>query len=176
MTVSAMAAAQRNCAAALRKSGAALRLAIAPARTVVLASLLALASPAHAGVTFADGWMRPAAAGAASAEAYIDVAADDALTLVGVTTPVAASVELVQGQVSAGEYRTNVVRQVAIAAKSTYRFARFGNVLRLSRLAQDVRSGDSVVLTFTFQDAAKRTSTASATIVARGVADPAPAK
>ena len=144
--------------------------------TVALASLWMLAVPAQAGVTFANGWMRPAAAGAASADAYIDVTTDEALTLVGVTTPVAASVELVQGQVSAGEYRTSVVGQVAIAAKSTYRFARLGNVLRLSGLAQGVRTGDSVALTFTFRDAAQHTSTASATIVARGAVDPAPAK
>ncbi len=144
--------------------------------TIALASLWMLAVPAHAGVTFANGWMRPSVVGAASAEAYIDVATDDALTLVGVTTPVAASVDLVQGQVSAGEYRTSVVRQVTIAANSTYRFARYGNVLRLSGVARDVRSGDSVTLTFTFQDAAKHISTASVTIVARGVVDPMPAK
>lgn len=143
---------------------------------IALASLCVLAAPAHAGVTFANGWMRPAPAGAPAAEAYVDVITDDALTLVAVSTPAAATVEIVEGQVSGGQYRTHVVAQVAIPANSTFRFARFGNVLRLSGVAHDVRAGDSVALTFTFRDAAQRTSTASATIVARGVVGPAPVR
>jgi copper(I)-binding protein len=136
-------------------------------------AMLAMAVPAFAQVTFADGWMRPAAKGAASVDAYVDVTVGDALTLVGVSTPIAKSVAMVAGHVEGTTYQSHVVTHFALPARETFRFARYANVLRLQNLARDVSPGDTVRLTFTFRDHAKRLRKASADLQVRGVVNPA---
>jgi copper(I)-binding protein len=137
----------------------------------------AYASHAAAVVVFTDGWMRPAAAGAASAEAYVDVRADAALAIVGVRTDIARTVELVAapgpdpGQPAAARGDG----QFMLAPGEKLRFARHGNVLRLRGIVRSVDVGDTVRLEFAFEDASHRMRSATAAIVVRGVAAPAPA-
>jgi copper(I)-binding protein len=140
-----------------------------PTCCAIVARALASAS-AHAAVQFHDGWMRPAGAGDATAEAYVDVESDVAVTIVGARTRIAERVELVAApapsRAAAAAWR--------IAPGETLRFARKGNVLKLDRVTRAAATGDTVALTFTFEDAAGRRFDARAPIVVRGARPPAP--
>jgi len=143
------------------------------ALAVVVTLALALSAPACAEVAFSGGWMRPAHAGDKTAEAYVDVGSGGApVVLVGVTTPLAKSVELVAGEVRDKTYRTHTVRRFALPAGSTFRFARYGNVLRLHDIVSNTHTGDSVHLEFTLRDPQGRSHTAGADIVVRGLTLP----
>ncbi len=140
-----------------------------------LASML-FASGAWAGITLEHGWMRPVAAGAASADAYVDVQSTTALTLVKVTTPWAQNVDMLSGAVTDNEYVTQVHPEgFDVEANVPLRFARMGNVLRLNNLKRNALIGDKVRLKFTFRDAHQRRSTAETDILVRGVFNPAAA-
>lgn len=145
-------------------------------RIVALGALGACASHAAAVVVFTDGWMRPASAGAPSAEAYVDVRADAALALVGVHTDIARTVELVAAPAS-DPARDAPARagRFMLAPGEKLRFARHGNVLRLRDIVRNAEVGESVRFEFTFEDASHRTQSATAAIVVRGVSPPASA-
>ncbi|MEO6929820.1 MAG: copper chaperone PCu(A)C [Casimicrobiaceae bacterium] len=134
---------------------------------------LALATSALAEVASSNGWMRPAHAGDASADAYVDLQADGEETLIAATTPIARTVELVAGGVESGEYRTRVVDSIALAAQTKLRFARYGNVLRLRGITRDASVGDSVRIELVLRDARGQRHTANADIVVRGLSLPA---
>ncbi|MEO8849463.1 MAG: copper chaperone PCu(A)C [Casimicrobiaceae bacterium] len=133
----------------------------------------ALATSALAEVASTNGWMRPTHAGDASADAYVDLQADGEETLIGVTTPIAQTVELVAGGVENGEYRTRVVGSFALAAHAKLRFARYGNVLRLRGITHAAIVGDSVRIELVLRDDHGRRHTANADIVVRGLSLPA---
>jgi copper(I)-binding protein len=141
--------------------------AIARAAAIVVLAAHALAGAcAGAAVTFRDGWMRPADRGDATAEAYVDVTAGAALTIVGARTAIAERVDLVApAKGSAQPWR--------IAPGTTLRFARKGNVLALARIVEPAATGDTVEIVFTFEDAGGRRFDAAAPILVRGVRPPA---
>jgi len=143
------------------------------ALAAVVTLALGLPAPASADVAFSGGWMRPAHAGDKTAEAYVDVdPGDSPMVLVGVTTPLAKSVELVAGEVRDKTYRTHTVRRFELPAGSIFRFARYGNVLRLHDIVSDTHTGDSVHLEFTLRDPQGRSHSAGADIVVRGLTLP----
>lgn len=128
---------------------------------------------AHGGVQIANAWMRPAAAGAASADVYADLRASAPVTLTGVRTSAARKVEIVLVEPrSVGPAR--VVESLPLPAGET-RFALRGSVLRLVDLKERLVNGSPVTLTFEFVDAAGGKSSVEAPIAVRGlVAPPAP--
>jgi copper(I)-binding protein len=144
---------------------------------VALGAMWVCASHAAAVVVFTDGWMRPVTAGAPSAEAYVDVRADSALTLVAVRTDIARTVDLVAAPAPgpAPEAAAGAGRFM-LAPGEKLRFARHGNVLRLRDIVRTVDAGDTVQLEFAFEDASRRVQSATATIVVRGVTPPGPAR
>jgi copper(I)-binding protein len=146
------------------------RAAILLAFTFIVATVTVASAAANAAVQFRDGWMRPADAGDPTAEAYVDVEADAAVTIVAVRTGIAERVELVAppapSRPAGATWR--------IAPGQTLRFARKGNVLKLHRVTRTAATGDTVEVTFTFEDAAGRRFDARAPIVVRGVRPPAP--
>ena len=149
-------------------------------RRALGASALWWACTTHAAiVVFTDGWMRPVSAGAASADAYVDVRADAALAIVGVRTGIARAVELVAAPApadgNAAASATRDARHFMLAPGEKLRFARHGNVLRLHDITRSVSVGDTVRLEFAFEDARRHPQAATATIVVRGVLPPAPA-
>jgi copper(I)-binding protein len=152
------------------RAAAAIRHGAHAAALLIVATLALANAAAQAAVVFRDGWMRPIEAGAAAAEAYVDVAADAALTIVGARTDIARRVDLVA---AAGTPRP-AGRAWRIAPGETLRFARKGNVLALAGVTRSATNGDTVEIVFTFEDAEGRRFDARAPIVVRGLRPPAP--
>ena len=131
------------------------------------AALLA-AAPVSAGVTLANAWMRPAAAGE-NAQAYVDIGSDAALKLVAVTTPMAREVEIVVVQAKADGFESKAVSTFEVPAGTQTRFAYRGNVLRLIGVTGPLANGTPVPLTLEFRDADGRTVRATTNVEVRGL-------
>jgi copper(I)-binding protein len=106
---------------------------------------------ADAAPRIANAWMRPAAAGASSADAYADIVTETALTLVRVRTPVARAVEIVLLDPRDPAASPRVVDKVAIPSGET-RFALRGSVLRLVDVRSALTPERPVPLAFEFAD------------------------
>lgn len=131
-------------------------------RLPVFALALALALPAHA-ATYTAGalsalepWSRPAAAGTTGA-GFLTVAntGPAADTLVGVTSPAAARVEIHQSSLSGGVSRMAKVAQVAIPAGGQVSFAPGGYHLMLVGLKAPLKAGAKFPATLTFASGRK---------------------
>jgi len=142
-----------------------------------------LCGPAHAAeIKLSSAWMRPAAAGT-DARAYVDIASDTPLSLVGATTPIARKVEIVYLTRYDGTDPGKVVRKLAVEPGTPTRLAYKGSYLHLIGVRRDVALGPPVPVTLQFRDRAGKRVTAQAEVQVRGVAvpmpdlpDPAPAR
>ena len=141
----------------------------------LLLAALAAATLAGAGaaaaadvVTLRNAWMRPAPAGAASAQAYVDIDSAAALTLIGADTPFARRVELVR--VKAGDPPTeHAVASMAVPAGGTTRLAFRGDHLRFVGITRDAANGVEVPVTLTFRDGRGRLVKATTGVTVRGL-------
>ena len=123
-------------------------------RALAVAALVATfcaSGIADAAPRIANAWMRPAAAGAPSADAYADIVTETALTLVRVRTPVARAVEIVLLDPRDPAATPRVVDKVAIPSGET-RFALRGSVLRLVDVRSALTPERPVPLAFEFAD------------------------
>ena len=145
------------------------------ALALALATLAGTAGAAKAAPQIANAWMRPAAAGSASADAYADVRADAPFALVAVHTPVARSVEIVVHDPKDPASKPHVVERLAIPVGET-RFALKGSVLRLVDVTSAVAPGKPVPLAFEFVDATGGRVVVESQVEVRGIvaAQPAP--
>ena len=135
-----------------------------------LAALPALGAP-----LIQNAWMRPAAAGAASADAYADIVTPTPLTLVRVRTPVARAVEIVLLDPRDPAATPKVVDKLDLRAGET-RFALRGSVLRLRDVNATLATERPVPLTFEFVDDAGAKSAVEVLVQVRGLLAPAPAR
>ena len=134
----------------------------------------ALAWPVAAAPLVLNAWMRPAAAGAASADAYADVVTGSPLTLARVRTPAARAVEIVVLDPKDPSATPKVVDMLALRAGET-RFALRGSVLRLVDIRSTLSSEHPVPLAFEFVDAAGVRSVVDVQVQVRGLFAPQPA-
>ena len=145
------------------------------ALVLAFAALAALPVSAIAAPQVANAWMRPVAAGSASADAYADLRTDAPLTLVAVRTPVARAVEIVLHDPKDPASRPRAVERLAIPVGET-RFALKGSVLRLVDVTGAVAPGKPVPLAFEFVDASGAKVVVESQVEVRGIvaARPAP--
>ena len=144
------------------------------ALAAAFAALAAAPLPALAAPQIANAWMRPVAAGSASADAYADVRTEAPLTLVAVRTPVERAVEIVVHDPKDRANPPRVVERLALPAGET-RFALKGSVLRLVDLASAVAPGQLVPLAFEFVDASGARIVAETKVQVRGLVAAQPA-
>jgi copper(I)-binding protein len=137
------------------------------------AAALALAGPARAEPTVANAWMRPALAGATSADAYADLSSDVPITLVAVRTPVARKVEIVVHNPRDPASVPRVVDRLELPVGET-RFALRGSVLRLLDVNVAVSNGTPVPMTFEFASASGATIVVEAPVQVRGLVAASP--
>jgi len=143
-------------------------------RAFAAALLCALAaSAAAADIRLTSMWMRPAEKGS-DAKAYVDIASDVPLTLVGATSPVAGKVVLVQLRKYDGTDPGRVVTKIPVEPGAPTRLAYKGSHLRLVGVRQDLLPGAPVPVTLLFRDKAGRRVSAQADIRVHGVALPMP--
>ncbi|MEO8486338.1 MAG: copper chaperone PCu(A)C [Betaproteobacteria bacterium] len=139
---------------------------------VLLALALTAAGAADAAPLVANAWMRPAAAGAASADAYADVITETPLTLARVRTPVARAVEIVLLDPRDSAAMPRVVDKLELKSGET-RFALRGSVLRLVGVNSALTSERPVPLAFEFVDGAGAKTVVETLVQVRGLVAPA---
>ena len=142
-------------------------LALRIALTVLGATLVGNVHAAE--VTLRNAWMRPAPAGAPSARAYVDIGSDTSLVLTGASTPIASKVQIVLVKRIGDPDSEEVVPSLAVLAGATTRLAYLGDHLRLVGITRDVANGESIPLTLTFTDSARRPVKATTNVVIRGM-------
>jgi copper(I)-binding protein len=124
-----------------------------------------------ADIRLSSAWLRPVQAGA-SARVYVDIASDEALTLVRVTTPAAKSVEIRIVDRTDGSDEGTAVKTQAIGAHAKTRFAYLGDHLRLVGVNRDLMNGASVPLALEFADPGGKTQVATIDATVRGFMPP----
>ena len=142
-----------------------------PLAALALVAALFASGVADAAPRIANAWMRPAAAGAAAADAYADIITEGALTLVRVRTPVARAVEIVVLDAKDPAATPRVVDRLAIPAGET-RFALRGSVLRLVGVKSALTSERPVPLAFEFTDYAGEKTVVETLVQVRGLVMP----
>jgi periplasmic copper chaperone A len=139
-----------------------------------LIGLFAACSTALAAdIKLTSAWMRPATAGT-DARAYVDIASDAPLTLVGATSPAARKVLLVRVTRYDGTDPGKVVAKIAVAPGTPTRLAYKGSHLRLVGVRNELLPGQTVPVTLQFRDAVGKRVSAQADVLVHGVALPMP--
>ena len=147
------------------------RRAAAATRALLLAGVLASAT-AVADIRLITPWMRPAAAGS-DARAYVDIASDEPVTLVGATSPLARSVEIRIVTDTDGVDPGKAVKSLAVVPGTPTRLAFKGNHLLLRKLKHPVANATPVPVVLTFRDAKGKRVTAETSLQVRGIVAPA---
>lgn len=136
---------------------------------VVLAGCSGAAASPSAGITVTDAWARASAATASAGAAYATItnAGSSADALIGASSPAAATVEVhetvAMGSPDAsggGMMGMRPVARVEIPAGSSLQLKPGSYHVMLIGLARDLKVGDSIDLTFTFEKAGEITVTA----------------
>jgi copper(I)-binding protein len=141
-------------------------------RAFAAAVLCALAAGAAAtDIKLTSMWMRPAEKGT-DAKAYVDIASDTPLTLVGATTPVARNVQLVLLKKYDGTDPGKVVTRIPVEPATPTRLAYKGSHLLLVGVREDLVPNAAVPVTLLFRDKAGKRVTAQADIRVHGLALP----
>lgn len=125
--------------------------ACAGAVLLLLAALIGVRVEAAAGVKVTDAVVRLAAVPGRPAAGYFTLAGGPA-TLTGVTSPLAARIELHSSSMAGGVMRMDALPAVNLLAGETVRFAPGGNHLMIFGLRPDVKPGATVQLDFRFAD------------------------
>jgi len=146
-------------------------LLVAAAALAAAPALAAPASGAAAEIRLSTPWMRPAAAGS-DARAYLDIASDRPVTLVGASSPMARSVEIRVVKETDGVDPGKAVKSLAVVPGTPTRLAYKGNHLLLRGLKKAADNATPVPVVLTFRDAQGRRSTAEANLQVRGIVAP----
>ena len=133
------------------------------------AACVAAAGDPAPGITLKTAWLRPAAAGMAEAQAYVDIISASDLVLVGASTPFAKKVELVEVTMKDDKPEAKVVASMPVPGGKTTRLAYRGSHLRLVDITKDFGNGTPVPLTLEFKSPDGRQLTASVNATVRGV-------
>jgi copper(I)-binding protein len=129
-----------------------------------------LAAPlASAEVKLQNAWLRPAAAGQASAMVYVDIESGEALKLVGARSPVAKRAQLVIVDPPGPEAPQKVVDEIAVSANVPRRLAYLGSHVRLVDIQKDLVPGVRVPLELEFVDAKGKRIAAAVEADVRGI-------
>lgn len=125
-------------------------------RSLLIAALVATASPALAAPQVQAAWSRPAAQGTTGA-GFMILANPDARpdALVAVESPMARQVQIHQSSMKAGIASMQKLDRVALPAGGRVTFAPGGYHLMLMGLTKALKAGDTVPATLVFASGAR---------------------
>jgi copper(I)-binding protein len=126
------------------------------AAALVCASL-AVAAPAPKPLTISNAWVRSPAPGQKVAGAYMELKSDATATLVGVSSPAAARVELHSMALDAGVMKMRPVENIALPPGTAVKLAPGGLHIMLLDLTRPLKEGDKVPLTLSIRHAGATT-------------------
>jgi len=145
-------------------------------RAVVLIALAAACVAAsRAGavvVSVSNPWINSAAAGEASASAYMDLVSDVDLKLVGASSPWADKIEIRAVELKDGLPVERTLHTLDVPVNVKVRLAPGGNYLALRTIKHAFGNGDYVPITLRFEDAKRTPHTVDVNLQARGITLP----
>ncbi len=104
-------------------------------------------------VVVSQAWVRPAAKGQRVTGGYLQIQAQEAVTLVGLASPVAGKAELHEMKMDGDVLRMRALAELPIAAGETAALKPGGNHLMLLDLKRPIDKGSLVPLTLKFKGA-----------------------
>ena len=128
-------------------------------RRLFLAALAIASGIAQASVTATDAWVRGTVPAQKTTGAFVTLQSTEASKLVSVTSSAAQSVEMHASEQSQGVMHMHALEAIALPAGQRVELKPGGFHIMLVGLTRALGAGDTVPLTFTFEDRnGKRTS------------------
>lgn len=147
-------------------------------KKLIITTLLSLTAAAWAQtvVKVDDAWVRGTVASQKASGAFMKLTATQPVRLVEVEAAVAGVVEIHEMAMEKDIMLMRAVGSVELAAGRPVEFKPGGFHIMLQDLKQPLKAGETVALTLTFEDAAKKrfTQTVTAPVVPLGAKPPAP--
>ncbi|MFT4100046.1 MAG: copper chaperone PCu(A)C [Burkholderiaceae bacterium] len=123
-------------------------------RLATLAFASVLATAAHAQVQVQDAWVRSTVPGQSGTGAFMRLTSAQDTTLVAVSSTLTAATELHEMTMQGDVMKMREIPSLALPAGKTVELKPGGYHVMLMNLTQQVKAGDVVPLTLTFQNAA----------------------
>ncbi len=121
--------------------------------TLAAALAAALALPAHAEVTVKDPWARATVAQQRATGAFMQLSSPKGARLVQAASPVAGLVELHEMTMEANVMRMRAIAGIDLPAGKAVELKPGGYHVMLMELRQQLKDGDTVPITLTFESA-----------------------
>ena len=121
-------------------------------RPLLLAALAAAAGLAQASVTATDAWVRGTVPAQRTTGAFVTLQASEESKLVAVTTPAAQSAEIHASEQKQGVMHMHALDALALPAGQRVVLKPGSFHIMLVGLTRALSAGDTVPLTFTFED------------------------
>ena len=121
-------------------------------RSLLFAALAMAAGLAQASVTATDAWVRGTVAAQKTTGAFVTLQSSEESRLVAVTTPAARSAEIHASEQKQGVMHMHALDAIALPAGQRVELKPGGFHIMLVGLTRALSAGDTVPLTFTFED------------------------
>lgn len=134
-----------------------------------------VATTAVAQVTPSDAWVRATVPAQKSAGAYLTLQSVRAVRLVGASSPMAGAVEMHQMAMEGQTMKMRAVTAIDLPAGAKVNLAQAGYHLMFIDLKQQLKDGDTVPVTLTVEDAAKKRDSVTIQVPVKPIGYTAPA-
>ena len=141
---------------------------------LALCAAASLSSAAMAQVTASDAWVRATVPVQKSAGAFLSLQSVQAVRLVGASSPVAGTVEMHQMEMSGQTMKMKAVDGIDLPAGQKVDLAKAGYHLMFLGLKGQLKDGDTVPVTLTLEDAAKKRDTVTVNVPVKPIGYSAP--
>ena len=135
---------------------------------------LSLSTAAIAQVTASDAWVRATVPVQKTAGAFMSLQSVKAVRLVGAASPVAATVEMHKMEMSGQTMKMHAVDAISLPAGEKVDLAKAGYHLMFLGLKGQLKEGDTVPVTLTVEDAAKKRDTVTVSVPVKPMGYTAP--
>ena len=141
---------------------------------LALCAAASLSSAAMAQVTASDAWVRATVPVQKSAGAFLSLQSVQAVRLVGASSPVASTVEMHQMEMRGQTMKMKAVDGIDLPAGTKVDLAKAGYHLMFLGLKGQLKEGDTVPVTLTLEDAAKKRDTVTVNVPVKPIGYSAP--
>lgn len=134
----------------------------------------AVSTAAFAQVTASDAWVRATVPVQKTAGAFLTLQSSKAARLVGASTPAAGNVEMHKMEMVGQTMKMQAVDAIELPAGAKVDLAKAGYHLMFLDLKQQLKEGDTVAVTLTVEDGAKKRDTVVVNVPVKPIGYTAP--
>lgn len=134
-----------------------------------------VSSAAFAQVTVSDTWVRATVPAQKTAGAYLTLQSVKAVRIVGASSPVAGTVEMHQMDMQGQTMKMRAVAAIDLPAGEKVDLAQAGYHLMFLDLKQQLKEGESIAVTLTVEDAARKRDSVTVQVPVKPIGYTAPA-